>query len=175
MIEYTAERTTDGKSLIVKEKTNHTDPSNNIVLFFAPIKKTDELLNMVTQLGVCEFQPVITDRTVARHINWQRMQKIVIEASEQSYRNSVPKILPPIKFADMNFSGVVVADERFAHEQKDTKSLYKTNKVFVGPEGGFSPEEFKKMDSFGVIGLDLGKTILRAEVAGVVAVSKVLN
>jgi len=173
--EYKAELTSDDKNIVVKEKTGHEDPSNNVILFFAPIKRTDELLNMVTQLGVCAFQPVITDRTVANHINWPRMQKILIEASEQSNRNSVPKLLEPIKFDDVDFSDVIIADERFAHEQKSSDSVCKTNKVFIGPEGGFSQKEFDKMDSLHVQGIDLGKTILRAEVAGVVAVSKVLK
>ncbi|MBP5794766.1 MAG: RsmE family RNA methyltransferase, partial [Alphaproteobacteria bacterium] len=93
--EYNANLSNDGKSLMIGNQTSHIDPSNDITLYFAPIKKLDDMLNMATQMGVMRFVPVITDRTVAHHTNWDRMQKIVIEASEQSNRNSVPEIAKP--------------------------------------------------------------------------------
>lgn len=173
--EYVASLSDDDKSIIIGEKTNRIDASNDIVLCFAPIKKTDELLNMATQLGIAMFQPVITQRTVAHHINWERMKKILIEASEQSNRNSVPKLLEPVKFDDLDLSDLTVADERFAHGKEIKSDKKYGNKVLIGPEGGFSESEFEKMDAAGVCGLSLGKTILRAEVAAVVAIVKVLN
>jgi len=174
-VEHSAILSDDNKSIIIGEKTNHVDPSNDIIFYFAPIKKTDELLNMVTQMGVSVLQPVITERTVAHHINWSRMKKIIIEASEQSNRNSVPELKLPIKFDDIDFNNLIVADERFAHETGKKENIIKSNRIFVGPEGGFAPKEFEKMDGASTCSLSLGKTILRAEVAGVVAVAKVLN
>lgn len=174
-VEYNAILSDDNKSIIIGEKTNHIDPSNDIKLFFAPIKKTDELLNMVTQMGVKVLQPVITERTVANHINWERQKKIIIEAAEQSGRNSIPELKDPIKFDDLDFDGLIVADERFAHGKEQENISDKFDKILIGPEGGFSPKEFEKIDKSGVIKLSLGKTILRAEVAAVVAVSKVLK
>lgn len=173
--EYSAVLSDDNKNIIIGEKTNRVDPSSDIVLYFAPIKKTDEMLNMVTQMGVAILQPVITERTVANHINWNRMKKIIVEASEQSNRNSIPELKEPIKFENLDLKNLIVADERFAHELKAEKKQIKTNRIFVGPEGGFSTKEFEKMDAAGVCGLSLGKTILRAEVAAVVAVAKVLD
>lgn len=173
--EYDATLSDDGKYIDVKETTEHKDPCNDLVFYFAPIKKTDEMLNMVTQMGVAELRPVITARTVAHHINWERMQKIIIEASEQSGRNSVPKLLSPIKFEDLDFNDLVVADERAGHGKEISNKIESVKKVFVGPEGGFSPQEFDMMDQAGVRGLSLGKTILRAEVAAVVAIAKVLD
>lgn len=174
-VEYNAKLTDDNKSIIIGEKTNHVDPSNDTVFYFAPIKKADELLNMVTQMGVAVLQPVITERTVANHINWNRMMKIIVEAAEQSNRNTVPELKAPIKFDDLDLNNLIVADERFAHDFNRKEIYKKSNRIFVGPEGGFAPKEFEKMDKAGVIGLSLGKTVLRAEVAGVVAIAKVLN
>ena len=173
--EYAAILSDDNKSIIIGEKTNRKDPSNDIIFYFAPIKKIDEMLNMVTQMGVAVLQPVITERTVANHINWGRQKKIIIEASEQSNRNSIPELREPIKFVDLDLKNLIVADERFAHELKAEQKQIKSNRIFVGPEGGFAPKEFEKMDAANVYGLSLGKTILRAEVAAVVAISKVLN
>ena len=174
-IEYKAVLSDNDKALFVKEQTEHIDPSNDLTLCFAPVKKIDDLLNMATQMGVGTLQPVITERTVANHINWARMKKIIIEASEQSNRNSVPTLCEPIKFSDLDLNNLVVADERFAHETNEETSALRFNRILVGPEGGFSPKEFEILDSANVAKISLGKTILRAEVAAVVAIAKVLD
>lgn len=173
--EYTAKLSDDDKYLVTGSKTKHVDPSNNLSLCFAPIKKMEDLLNMATQMGVGVLQPVITARTVAHHINWGRMQKIIIEASEQSNRNSVPKLLSPIKFEDLDLMDCIVADERAAHGKEIADRDIRYSKILIGPEGGFSDSEFEKIDKSGAIGLSLGKTVLRAETAAVVAIAKVLN
>lgn len=174
-IEYKAVLSDNDKALFVKEQTEHIDPSNDLTLCFAPVKKIDDLLNMATQMGVGTLQPVITERTVANHINWARMKKIIIEASEQSNRNSVPTLCEPIKFSDLDLNNLVVADERFAHETNEETSALRFNRILVGPEGGFSPKEFESLDGANVAKISLGKTILRAEVAAVVAIAKVLD
>jgi 16S rRNA (uracil1498-N3)-methyltransferase len=173
-------------SLFIINSTEHTDPSDDIIFCFAPIKKTDEMLNMVTQMGVAKLQPVITERTVANHINWERMKKIIIEASEQSNRNSIPELLPPIKFADFikmckvqsSKFKLLFADERFAHNKENSNNctlLFANCSLFIGPEGGFSDAEFAALDASGAIGISLGKTILRAETAAVAALAKIMN
>ncbi len=173
--EYDATLTDDGRHLIIGQKTSHVDTSNNLTLMFAPIKRTDDLLNMATQMGVAKFLPVITDRTNANHINWTRMNKIIVEASEQSNRNSVPTILPPVKFQDLDLSGVVFADERAAYGHECANMPENVSAILIGPEGGFSDQEFASLDGAGARGISLGKTILRAEVAAVVAISRVVK
>ena len=173
--EYGAHLSDDGKNIIIDAKTDHIDPANDITLYFAPIKKIEDLLNMATQMGVGVLQPVITERTVTHHINWARQQKIIVEASEQSNRNSIPELKDPIKFDDLDLNNLIVADERFAHGRKVKNKVIKSKRILIGPEGGFSASEFAKMDGARVSGLSLGKTVLRAEVASVVAISKVLD
>ena len=51
--------------------------------------------------------------------------------------------------------------------------LYGAKNILIGPEGGFSDTEFSALDAGGARGISLGKTILRAELAGVVAISRV--
>jgi len=173
--EYSAHLSDDGKNIIIDAKTDHVDPANNIILYFAPIKKIEDLLNMATQMGVGVLQPVITERTVVHHINWTRQQKIIIEASEQSNRNSIPELKNPIKFDALDLNNLIVADERFAHGKEVKNKVIKSERILIGPEGGFSDSEFDKMDMAGVSGLSLGKTVLRAEVAAAIAISKVLD
>ena len=174
-VEFSATVSDDGKFLNVGDKTSHTDPSGDITLFFAPIKKTDDMLNMATQLGVKQFVPVITERTVANHINWERMKKIVIEASEQSNRNSVPTILSPIKFEQLPFSDLFFADERAAYGADLPTTIMGAKNILVGPEGGFSEKEFGTLDKNGARGMSLGKTILRAELAAPIAIARIMK
>jgi 16S rRNA (uracil1498-N3)-methyltransferase len=172
--EFSAVLSADGKNIIVGNKTDHQDPSNNIILYFAPIKRTDDLINMATQMGVAHLQPVITERTVNNHVNWDRMKKIAIEASEQSNRNSVPEISAPITFAKLNLSGLCFADERFAYGDKNKIAIPdNAHGILVGPEGGFSDKEFNALDAAGAIPVSLGNTILRAEVAAIIAIEKI--
>jgi 16S rRNA (uracil1498-N3)-methyltransferase len=173
--EYRAVLSDDKKCLVIGDKTGHVDPSNDITLMFAPIKRTDDLLSMATQMGVGAFLPVITKRTNANHINWARMQKIVTESAEQSNRNSVPKILPPVKFSELDLSQVVFADERAAYGVGVPRTVVGAKSVLIGPEGGFSDEEFAALDAAGARGFSLGKTILRAELAAAIAVAKVVE
>ena len=50
--EFSAKLSADGKNIIVGDKTMHNDPSNDITLYFAPIKRIDDLINMATQMGI---------------------------------------------------------------------------------------------------------------------------
>ena len=170
--EYTAEIDDMGKNIIVGSDTGHADPAGDITLYFAPIKHTDDLINMATQMGVRKLVPVITDHTIALHINWERMRKIAVEASEQSNRNSVPEITKPIKFTDVDLSQIAFADERAAYgTARETTTKIKA--VLVGPEGGFSDSEFAALDAAGATPISLGKTILRAELAAAIAISRI--
>ena len=173
--EFTATLSPDGKSVTIGAPTSHVDPSNDIVLMFSPIKRTDDLLNMATQMGVRAFLPVITQRTNANHINWERMRKIVIQASEQSNRNSVPAILSPVRFSELDLSTVVFADERVAYGHAACDIPDNVKSILVGPEGGFSESEFAALDAAGAHGISLGRTILRAELAAAIAIARVVK
>ena len=170
--EYTAEIDDAGKNIIVGASSGRNDPTGDITLYFAPIKHTDDLINMATQMGVKKLVPVITEHTVAAHINWERMRKIATEASEQSNRNSVPEITAPVKFADIDLSHIAFADERAAYgAARATTTNIKS--ILVGPEGGFSDTEFAALDAAGATPISLGQTILRAELAAAIAISRV--
>ena len=173
--EFSANLSDDGKSFTIGAATPHTDPANDITLYFAPIKRTDDLINMATQMGVARIVPVITERVVAHNLNWDRMRKIAIEASEQSNRNSVPEIAAPVKFTDLNLTDMVFADERAAYGAKISAAARGAKQIFVGPEGGFSDTEFAALDAGGAHGISLGGTILRAELAAPIAISRIME
>jgi 16S rRNA (uracil1498-N3)-methyltransferase len=53
------------------------------------------MIQKATELGVTKFIPIIFDRTIVRKINKERLEKVIIEASEQSNRINVPDIEDP--------------------------------------------------------------------------------
>ena len=76
------------KQLRQKENTKE------LWLAFSPIKSNYQnfMIQKATELGITKFLPIIFERTVVRKINKERLEKIVIEASEQSNRINVPTI-----------------------------------------------------------------------------------
>ena len=170
--EFTARLSDDGRALEILESTGRADPAGNVVLYCALIKRMDDLVNMVTQMGVKEIRPVITERTVAPHINIERMEKIAIAAAQQSNRNSVPKIFPPVRFDTLDLSNMIFADESAAHGVTLPASATGTC-VLTGPEGGFSDTELAALRGAGARGISLGKTVLRAELAAAIAISRI--
>ena len=93
--EFTGKIINDSKrNLTIKLLQKIKDPEKKVDVWviFAPVKKssTDFIIQKATELGVTRFLPIIFDRTVVRKINKERLEKIVIEASEQSNRINVP-------------------------------------------------------------------------------------
>lgn len=168
--EYLAEIKTKNELHITK-KTNNKEINKNIILYFAPIKKISDLINMATQLGVNVFQPVITERTNIFSININRLNKIIYEACEQSNRCLVPSLKEPIKFSDFDKKNVIFGDER---HKDNSKQIKEKTKFLIGAEGGFSDREFDILEKEGGIGVDLGHNILRAETATIALLSKII-
>ena len=82
---------------IVIEKLRQKDNTKEIWLAFSPIKSNyfNFMIQKATELGVTRFIPIIFDRTIVRKINKERIEKIIIEATEQSNRINVPILEEP--------------------------------------------------------------------------------
>ena len=67
---------------------------NDLWLAFSPIKKNplDMMIQKTTELGIQKFIPILSERTSVKEINTERLKKIIVEASEQSNRISIPEI-----------------------------------------------------------------------------------
>ena len=72
----------------LRKKENPID----IWLAFSPLKTNYStfMIQKATELGVTKFFPIIFDRTIVRKINFERIEKIIVEATEQSNRISPP-------------------------------------------------------------------------------------
>ena len=160
------------KQLRQKENTKE------LWLAFSPIKSNYQnfMIQKATELGVTKFLPIIFDRTVVRKINKERLEKIVIEASEQSSRINVPSIESPQTldiFLKKNSMDLIFTDLNSNNIKVDKSKL--TDKpvcIIIGPEGDFSEAERDKILSFkGVQSVKINENILRSETAVISAIS----
>ena len=165
------------------EQTAEQGMPSPVTLYFSLLKKdkTDLVIEKATELNVSAVAPVITDRTIASKTNIDRLKLIAVEAAEQCERTHLPVISEPIKFSELltiigkNKDVFFMMDERGKGKRPvDVFPLYKGKSVsfIIGPEGGFTDREFESVACYkNVIGISLGKNILRAETAAVSALS----
>lgn len=159
-----------------------------ITLYYAPIKNPNSsfYVQKATELGVDKIVPVITEYTVVRSVNVEKLEIVAIEALEQSMRLDRVKIssaMPLVQIVDKASQHDVIlwCDEK-ADPKKDSLLSYrdkltecKSVGVLIGPEGGFSLKEREYLGKLGnVKPVSLGMNILRAETA-MIAVLSVLG
>ena len=147
-------------------------------LAFSPIKSNyfNFMIQKATELGVTKFIPIIFDRTIVRKINKERLEKVIIEAAEQSNRINVPSIEDPqslksflnnkkmdLIFTDLNSQNKKIDLEKFTSNPTC---------VIIGPEGDFSEDEREQILAFkGVQPIKINENILRSETAVISALS----
>ena len=169
------------KGIVIFETTKQLRQKKNIKdlwLAFSPIKSNYQnfMIQKATELGVTKFLPIIFDRTVVRKINKERLEKIVIEASEQSNRINVPLIESAQNldnFLKMSSMDLIFTDLNSDNKKIDRSKL--TDKpicIIIGPEGDFSETEREKILSFkGVQPVKINENILRSETAVISTIS----
>ena len=171
-----------GVRIKVTGKVRDKDNEKNIWLAFSPIKQNP--LNFViqkgTELGVQKFIPILSERTIVREINIERIKKIIVEASEQSNRISVPEINKPelLKNFLLQFpkNGSLIFCDINSNKNNLNNILNKKNNVpiciLIGPEGDFSENERKVIiDQAQTYPISLAKNILKAETAALSAIT----
>ena len=167
----------------IMEKVRDKNNEKNIWLAFSPIKQNP--LNFViqkgTELGVQKFIPILSERTVVREINIERVKKIITESSEQSNRISVPEINKPESLKNFLSQFPKKASLIFCDinsTENSLKNILKNNNneepvcVLIGPEGDFSENERKMIiDLNQTHSISLAKNILKAETAALSAIT----
>ena len=162
----------------VQNQLRNSNIEREIWLVFAPIKSNyfNFMLQKATEIGVTKFFPITTERTIVRKINEDRIKKILIEASEQSNRLTVPsieKIQKLEKFLDDNKNINLIFGDLNTHSKKiEFKDPPKPIAVLIGPEGDFSENERAKILKFhDVQSIKLNDNILRSETAVISSLS----
>ena len=154
----------------------------DIILGVALIKeqKQDLVLQKATELGVDTIVPINMERCVVKLDDKkflkkkERWQSICKEASEQSKRNTIPKILD---IKNIDELGSIDCDNKIVLSTKKNKKLlnnYLQNKlscakmfIVVGPEGGITDKEEEYLNEIGFESISLGSRIMRAETASI--------
>lgn len=169
---------------ILKEHAIQEDAVN--ITLFQGLPKKDKMeliIQKCTELGIKEIVPVITNRVIVKVDQKdkikkeQRWQKIACEASKQSLRNDILKVLPICELKKTieninKYDTIILAyEEEKQNKLKDLIGNIKEIKakniaIFIGPEGGFNKEEVEFLIKYKAKVITLGKRILRTETAG---------
>ena len=169
------------KSIVEFKITKQLRQKENIKEFwlaFSPIKSNYQnfMIQKATELGITKFLPIIFERTVVRKINKERLDKIVIEASEQSNRINLPIIEESQNlnnFLKTNSMDLIFTDLNSSTNKIDKSKL--TEKpvcIIVGPEGDFSEAEREEILSFSSVqAIKINENILRSETAVISTIS----
>ena len=176
---------------LLSRRSVNSEPDLKIAIAQSMLKgpKFDYALQKGTEIGISEFIPVTTERTVirieedgaSRDIDRKisRYQKIVHDAAEQSERGLVPNVQDIVTLEELCKLNLSSYDLKLAClERTQTNGIKevlnsvqdKINKVLVliGPEGGFAEAEVKQVLSSGFTPVSLGKRIYRSETIGIV-------
>ena len=162
--------------LIIK-KIRSKDNDKEIWLAFAPIKINylNFIIQKATELGVSKFTPILTERTIVRKINEKRINKIIIEASEQSNRLKIPKLEEMVKldnFLKLNQKTNIIFGDLNTNNTKLHVKNTEPLCILIGPEGDFTEKEREKILKLkNIIPLKINENILRAETAAISMIS----
>ena len=160
-------------------KVKEPSKISNIELAICLVKKTpmEIILQKATELGVRKITPIISDRTEVKDLNFERANKIVIEATEQSNQLNPPEISQIIKLKDFvngisKETKLFFADVNSKHILSSKDFAKKKISVLVGPEGDFSPAERELiLSNPETVSFSLSKNILRTDTAVISAIS----
>jgi 16S rRNA (uracil1498-N3)-methyltransferase len=179
--EWEAKILTLSKSIVefnITKQLRQKESTKEIWLAFSPIKSNyfNFMIQKATELGITKFLPIIFDRTIVRKINKERLEKVIIEAAEQSNRINVPLIEEPQSLKDFlrnDKIDLIFTDLNSKNKKLDLKKLTKKPTcIIIGPEGDFSETEREQILSFkGVQPIKINENILRSETAVISAIS----
>ncbi len=155
------------------------------IYLFQGLPKADKMeliIQKAVELGAFQVIPVAMKRCVVKldekkaDAKIKRWQGIAEAAAKQSKRGVIPTVAPVMSYAQ----AVKMASEmdlklvpyELAEGMEQTKRLIESARsgqqiaIFIGPEGGFDPEEIRIATEAGIQPITLGKRILRTETAG---------
>lgn len=179
----------------LRGRTTSPEPSVRVWLLQSFLKGDgmETVIRKAVEIGACGIVPLASERCVVRLEPGKavqksaRWQKIAKEAAEQSGRGIIPMVTEAATMAEVrriigaDTNLLVLHEESAAGIRSVLRQLRGTAAdapvniaVAVGPEGGFSAAEIREWTDLGAVLTGLGPRVLRAETAGLVAVSAIL-
>ncbi len=163
---------------VIEGKTVLREPRHRVVLAQAVLKgeKLEEVVESVSQLGVEEVIPFVSERVLGRltERRKQHLENVAISGMKSALRTIRPRIAALTKLEGL--AGMVRDFDRTIvfYEEEQTRGLddvlnkgVKSIMLVVGPEGGFSSKEIELMTQAGAVCCTLGPRRLRAETAAI--------
>ena len=150
-------------------------------------EKMDFIIQKAVELGAYSIVPVAMEHSVVRldgakaDKKVERWQKIAEAAAKQSKRDIIPQVQAVQSISQM-LANNNCKSKIIAYECEDRMSLKTALReagqlddllLIIGPEGGISESELNKAREAGAVPVSLGRRILRAETAGLVAMSAI--
>ena len=171
------------KLRVTEEIKNRGELDAHLILAVANLKgdHLKLIVEKATELGVNEIIPLLTDHTIKKGINRNRLERIAISAMKQSRRSSCPLVhdLTPFTTAVKNLSNAV---HLFCHASDNSSTLVmslldravtKPVVIWIGPEGDWSKDEIDLASISDYTFTGLGPRRLRAETAAIHSVGLV--
>jgi 16S rRNA (uracil1498-N3)-methyltransferase len=170
---------------LLEEIPSH-QPAVSIILLLSVVKfdAFEWALEKATELGVGVIVPVAAARSekallVAAEKRADRWRKILVEAAQQSRRVRVPVLGLPLLRSDQSFNKPQIGPKLILSERHDAPALREVlpaamvpqATLAIGPEGGWTDEEFAAATAAGFREASLGKLILRTETAVIAALA----
>jgi 16S rRNA (uracil1498-N3)-methyltransferase len=154
------------------------EPKREVILYCAILKKEnfELVVQKAVEIGVKEIVPIITKRTIKTGLNYERLNKIIKEAVEQSGRGIVPVLHNTTEFEEIikkesqdNLLRIIcdISGEFWPSISANIDN--KKIAVFVGPEGGWESSEIEIAKNSGFKIAKLGDFTLRGETAAIIA------
>lgn len=176
----TTRRTT---MLRIDARTRAQTTGPDIDYCFAPLKhaRLDYIVQKAVEMGARRLCPVVTHRTQVARVNGERMHANAVEAAEQCGILAVPDVLDALSLdrflAARDPARLLVLCDEDAPLTDPVAALRAAplatrHALLIGPEGGFDARERELLLAQpGVVRLSLGPRILRADTAGVAALT----
>ncbi|MFO7730876.1 MAG: RsmE family RNA methyltransferase [Spirochaetia bacterium] len=150
-------------------------------------KKMDTVIRQAAAAGVDHIIPLETERTVAKleqgreKKKYARWEALVREAVQQSGSKVIPRIHPTAQLRDVKKKCPAATLRLVFHEvplEKASLHGYLSScpqeiALFIGPEGGFSPDELMLLRSYDCRPVHLPTNVLRAETAAIYALGAI--
>lgn len=160
-----------GEALLSRVSTvPHIVPKSDITLVMALVKKDtfETVVRQATELGVSRIIPLMAARSEKKALNMERLEKIAVEASEQSGRGTVP-VISPIMTLDETLESTKTQRNIVGslHGEQFTSLANEPLCLWVGPEGGWADEEEKYFTDQGFFLMRSVATTLKADTAAV--------
>ena len=169
-------------TVIIQSHTTTPAPAHKVTIAISLLKNTGRFewfLEKAAETGIHRVVPLLCQRTERQIFRESRAKSILVSAMLQSQQSWLTEIYSPVSFSQFvaTLDGVIYENAFIAHcDDHDKKELasiihkqHHSSLVIIGPEGDFTQEEIGAAIAAGCQPVQLGKTRLRTETAGITA------